>query len=208
MLDSVRNGRHSLDDLRFFFQWLRNPGQLGAAVPSGHALAATLARQIDAAAPGAVVELGPGTGSVTRAILAAGIRPEELVVIERAASFCAMLQARFPGLRVVEGDARDVEALVDESGVGPAKAVVSGLPLLNFPHEERRRVLAQAFSVLRADGVLLQYTYGPGSPVPQALCAELGLEGERVRWVLANLPPAAVWCYRRGREARGLRRAA
>ncbi len=188
---------HGLDNVRFFLCWLRRPARLGAVVPSGQVLAAALAGQIDAAAPGAVIELGAGTGRVTRALLEAGVAPEVLVAIEREASLCALLAARFPEVRVVRGDARALEPLLAKAGIEQAKAVVSSLPLLNISSADRRRVLTQAVAALGPDGVLVQYTYGPAAPVPSELRAQVGLQGERAGWVFANLPPAAVWRYRR-----------
>ena len=197
MIHEMSHRLRDRDEVRFFLQWLRRPGRLGAVVPSSSALAAALAGQIDAAAPGAVIELGAGTGRVTEALLAAGVAPEALVAVEREASFCALLAARFPGVRVVRGDARALQPLLAQAGVGQAKAVVSSLPLLNISSADRRRVLTQALAVLGPDGVLVQYTYGPAAPVPSELRAQVGLHGERAGWVFANLPPAAVWRYRR-----------
>ncbi len=197
MIHEMSHRLRVLDSVRFFLRWLRRPARLGAVVPSGQALAAALAGQIDAAAPGAVIELGAGTGRVTRALLEAGVAPEALVVIEREASLCALLAARFPEVRVVQGDARALEPLLAQAGVGQAKAVVSSLPLLNISSADSRRVLTQAVAALGPDGVLVQDTFGPAAPVPSELRAQVGLQGERAGWVLANLPPAAVWRYRR-----------
>jgi phosphatidylethanolamine/phosphatidyl-N-methylethanolamine N-methyltransferase len=196
------------DEVRFFLRWLRRPARLGAVVPSGSALAAALAAEIDTQAPGAVVELGSGTGRVTAALLEAGVAPDALVAIEREASFGALLAVRFPGVRVVRGDARVLERLLERNQVGAVKAVVSSLPLLNLSERERRAVLSQAAAALEPGGVLVQYTYGPAEPVSADLRAELGLIGERTHWVLANLPPAAVWRYRRADSPPGLPRAA
>ena len=196
------------DALLFLLRWLRRPRGLGAVVPSSQALAAALARQIEPAAPGTVIELGAGTGNVTQGLFGAGIGAGDLVAIERETPFCATLAARFPGLRVVQGDVLELESLLREAGIGQAKAVISSLPLLNFSKQDRRRIVSQAFSLLGPDGVFVQYTYGPASPLPGRICAELGIEGERSGWVLANLPPAAVWRYRRIRAADGLTRAA
>jgi phosphatidylethanolamine/phosphatidyl-N-methylethanolamine N-methyltransferase len=201
-------GLRDLDGLKFFLSWLRRPARVGAVVPSGEALATALAGQIDVAAPGTVIELGAGTGRVTKALLEAGVASQGLVAIEREASFCAMLAARFPEVRIVQGDARALEPLVAQAGIEQVKAVVSSLPLLSLSSEVRRTVLSQAFATLAPNGVLVQYTYGPASPVPPELSAELRIEGERTGWVLANLPPAAVWRYRRARAAPGLPRAA
>ncbi len=200
MIHEMSRRLRDRDELRFFLHWLRRPGRVGAVVPSGPALAAALAAEIDTETPGAVVELGPGTGRVTGALLEAGVAPGQLVAIERNASFCKLLRERFPGVRIVSGEARRLEPLLQQAGVGPVKAVASSLPLLCMTSRDRRAVLSQIAAVLGAEGVLVQYTYGPAAPVPPELGAELGLIGERTKWVLANLPPAAVWRYRRGRS--------
>ncbi len=208
MIHEVSRRLRNRDELRFFLHWLRRPGRVGAVVPSGPALAAALAAEIDPEAPGAVVELGPGTGRVTGALLEAGVAPGQLVAIERNASFRKLLRERFPGVRIVWGGARALEQLLQQAGVGPVKAVASSLPLLSMTSGDRRAVLSQIAAVLGAEGALVQYTYGPAAPVPPELGAELGLFGERTNWVLANLPPAAVWRYRRSRSVPSLSRAA
>jgi len=208
MIDEISRRLRSRDELRFFLHWLRRPGRLGAIVPSSPALAAALAAEIDAEAPGTVVELGPGTGRVTEALIAAGVAPDQLVAIERNASFCNLLRRRFPGVRIVWGDARAMESLLKRNGTGPVKAVVSSLPLLSMTAQNRRAVLSQIAAILGAEGTLVQYTYGPAAPVPHELGEDLGLIGERTNWVLANLPPAAVWRYQRSRFTPSRSRAA
>ena len=104
------------DALRFFFRWLRKPSQVGAVAPSSAALATALAAEVDVEAPGTVVELGPGTGRVTRALLEAGVDPEKLIAIERDAAFCRLLRERFPAIRIVSGDARRLEMPLRRAG--------------------------------------------------------------------------------------------
>ena len=185
------------DELGFFLLWLRRPGRVGAVVPSGRALARAMAAHIDLEAPGAVVELGGGTGSITKAILRAGVAPEDLIVVEREAKLCRVIEARFPGVRVLCADARRLDELLAEAGVTRVKAVVSGLPLLAMDQDDCREVLGAAFSALDAEGEFLQFTYSPASPVSQETRGLLGIVGKRAEWVLSNLPPAAVWRYRR-----------
>lgn len=196
------------DDLDFFRLWLRRPLKVGAVVPSGRALARAMAACIDAGAPGAVVELGGGTGAITRAILAAGVAPADLIVIERESALCEVIAARFPGVRVLHADARDLGALLRRAGVDRVKAVVSGLPLLSMERETCRRILTASFAVLGEDGEFVQFTYGPASPISHETRAALGIVGERAHWVVSNLPPATVWRYRRAEPAAGARRAA
>ena len=188
------------DELRFLRQWLRHPGRIGSVVPSGAALTSALAAAVPHDANGWVVELGAGTGSVTRALLAAGIAPQRLVALDSNAAFADLLRERFPDIAVIAGDACDLGAELRAAGIGPVTAVVSSLPLLSLGARTRRAILSQIADVLAPDGVLVQYTYGPVPPAPRSLAAELGLAGTRATWVLANMPPAAVWRYRRNSE--------
>jgi phosphatidylethanolamine/phosphatidyl-N-methylethanolamine N-methyltransferase len=196
------------DELAFFSLWLRRPRRLGAVVPSGRALADAMAGQIDVAAPGEVVELGGGTGSVTRAILDAGVAPKDLIVVERETALCRTIAARFPGVRVAHGDARDLRRLLEAVGAARIKTVISSLPLLAMERDDCRRILESAFAVLDKRGDFVQFTYGPASPVSGRTRATLGVIGERTDWVLRNLPPAAVWRYRRAADKPALRSAA
>ena len=185
------------NELGFFLMWLRRPARLGAVVPSGRALARAMAGCIDVKAPGKVIELGGGTGSITRAILRAGVAPEDLIVVEREAKLCRIIQARFPRVRVLRADAGELDRLMTELGETRIKAVVSSLPLLSLDRSDCRRILSAAFTVLENHGEFLQFTYGPASPVPPGMRELLGIAGKREEWILSNLPPAAVWRYRR-----------
>jgi phosphatidylethanolamine/phosphatidyl-N-methylethanolamine N-methyltransferase len=199
---SLARRRAPRTDLGFFLLWLRRPTRVGGIVPSSRALAAAMAARIDVAAPGAVVELGGGTGSITEAILAAGVAPRDLVVVEREAKLCAVLAARFPHVRILHGDARDLTALLKKVGIAPVKVVVSGLPLLAMDHRDSHRIVTGAFSVLAPGGEFLQFTYGPTSPISRVTRTRLGIAGQRSDWVLYNLPPATVWRYRRAAPPR------
>ena len=92
------------DEVRFLSTWLQSPLKTGALSPSSPALAKAMALEIDPSVPGPVVELGPGTGPVTEAILARGITPQRLILVEFNQEFCALLRRRFPGVTVIEGD--------------------------------------------------------------------------------------------------------
>lgn len=179
----------------FFRQWLSAPLQTGAVLPSGEALVRAIAREVDLTIPGAVVELGPGTGAVTRALLRRGIPPERLILVERNAAFVSLLERRFPNVRVLQGDAIDLPQLLVDAGIDTVSQVVSSLPLRSLPFVVQRRVLRSAFRVLAHGGRYLQFTYGLTSPVHPVLKQRLGITGHPVTRVLLNVPPAVVWCY-------------
>ncbi|MDT3375778.1 methyltransferase domain-containing protein [Labrys neptuniae] len=184
------------DVLPFLRALNSDPLSVGAIAPSGPALAELITREITSSS-GPVVELGPGTGVFTRALLARGIREDELTLLERGTEFVELLRVRFPLARVLQEDAASLGAL--ELFGGPmAGAVISGLPLLNLPRDKVRAILAGAFEILRPGGAFYQFTYGARCPVPGPMLEELGLRAVRIGRAFANLPPATV--YRIGRR--------
>ena len=147
---------------------------------------------------GLVVELGPGTGPVTEALLARGVAPERLLLVEYSATFCALLRARFPQVRVIQGDAYRLADTLADAVDGPVSAIVSSLPLLNKRDGERHALLDQAFELMGPDGLFVQFTYGMTSPIPLEKSGKRpAFFGEADKPVWLNLPPARVWRYRR-----------
>jgi phosphatidylethanolamine/phosphatidyl-N-methylethanolamine N-methyltransferase len=189
------------EDGIFFARWLRDPLRLASVTPSGAALAKLMARQIDPARPDPVLELGAGTGALTTAILARGVLPERLVIIERDKVFHRMLQRRFPESLVLREDAAEMTAPLAAAGIERIASVVSGLPLLAMSRTQQQSVLTQAFSILAPDGVFVQFTYGPDSPIPRRRLAEWGLRCEFAGRAWLNLPPATVWRFKRINDA-------
>lgn len=184
----------------FLKRWLRRPFATGAVVPSGRLLAEAMARTARAAIedrPGHIVELGAGTGEVTKALIAAGIAPQRLVLVERDPEFATFLRRHFSGPRIVEGDAARLPRLLADHGLSPIVAVVSSLPLLSLPAEVVNGIVAGIFEVLPRGAALVQFTYGPKPPVPRVLRERLRLEGAHGRRIWRNVPPAVVWTFRR-----------
>jgi phospholipid N-methyltransferase len=172
--------------------WLANPLKFGAVAPSGPALAALITSEIYAD-DGPILELGPGKGVLTRALLARGVPEGELILIEQRADFVRLLRKRFPAAHVESMDADQLERLAPlfrDDGVG---AVISGLPLLNMPPTKVRAILAAAFGQLRPGGAFYQFTYMPRCPVSQKTLQRLGLKADRIGRAMWNIPPAAVY---------------
>jgi phosphatidylethanolamine/phosphatidyl-N-methylethanolamine N-methyltransferase len=178
----------------FLARWLKSPQFIGAVTPSSRGLARAMAREVLPHGTGFVVELGGGTGSITRALLERGIAPRRLIVIERDRTLAAFLRKRFPGVRIVRGDAGELSALLESLGAYPVDAVVSSLPLLSMPKALRRRIVDESVAVLGPGGSFVQFTYGVASPLP---APEFGLSGEVADRIFFNFPPAVVWRFRR-----------
>ena len=186
------------DEALFFKAWLCQPAIIGAIMPTRPLLAWAMARSVTGNWP--VVELGGGTGPITRALVASGVKPTRLTVIERNPVFHRLLVDRFPGLRILCGDVEQLGNILAPAEMGHVGAVVSSLPRIGWPLARQRSILQQCFAALRADGVFLEFSYGPFSPIPRRLLKELGLTARRLRRVWDNFPPATIWEYRRRQD--------
>lgn len=185
------------DNARFIRSWIENPRGVGAVSPSGPALARAMASYVDVASDAPVVELGPGTGPVTQALLEHGVAPSRLLLVEYESAFCDLLRQRYPGVTVVQGDAYGLKKTLDGKLSGPVAAVVSSLPLLNRPEPDRLQLLDQAFEMMTPGGVFIQFTYGLFSPMPLKRHPERSAYAAEAAPVWLNIPPARVWRYRR-----------
>jgi phosphatidylethanolamine/phosphatidyl-N-methylethanolamine N-methyltransferase len=184
------------DLLLFARQFLAQPFQVAAISPSSKYLARAMAAGLGPHS-GRVVEFGPGTGQLTRGILAAGVAPQNLTLIEMSADFARLLTARFAGVAVHRAGAQEAARFVP---AGSASMVISGLPLLSMPDPVVEAILRAAFTVLDAGGEMRQFTYGRKPPVPAAILEKLGLTATPMRKVWANVPPARVYAFRRSTE--------
>jgi phosphatidylethanolamine/phosphatidyl-N-methylethanolamine N-methyltransferase len=186
----------------FFRQWLKSPLSIAAISPSGRQLARRMIAELP---PGArrVIELGGGTGVFTAALLEHGIVDPELMVLELNEELHHHLSHRFPQVKVVCGDARELPRLAEECGFlaeGLADAVISGLGLLWMNKPTQRAILEAAFALLQPGGRFIQFTYGPGCPVSREVLSALSLHARRGELAWLNMPPATVYAFSRSRS--------
>jgi phosphatidylethanolamine/phosphatidyl-N-methylethanolamine N-methyltransferase len=181
------------DDVKFLRSWFEKPLATGAVMPSGRVLARTMARYVDPDSTGPIIELGPGTGPVTEALVKRGVDPARLVLVEFNPVFCRMLRSRYPAATVVQGDAYRLRHLLETFVREPAAAVVSGLPLVTKPLRTRLRLISDALTLLAPQAPFVQFTYAMVPPIPKAYS---GVRAEASELIWMNLPPARVWIYR------------
>ena len=182
------------DEVRFIGSWIKKPLAVGAVTPSSKPLARTMAQYVDPDATGPVIELGPGTGPITEALIEHGVDPSRLVLVEFNPVFCQLLRERFPEATVVQADAyRLHEALAHYTRHGVA-AIVSGLPLMTKPLRTRMRLLREALALLAPQAPFVQFTYAVVPPIPKLA----GVKVEASERIWRNMPPARVWVYRHG----------
>jgi phosphatidylethanolamine/phosphatidyl-N-methylethanolamine N-methyltransferase len=182
------------DEVRFLRSWIEKPLHVGAVMPSGRLLARTMAQYVDIDSAGPVVELGPGTGAITSALIERGVDQKRLVLVEYNPSFCALLRDRYPQAKIVQGDAYTLRETLWNVLSMRADAVVSGLPLVTKPILTRVRLVRDAFAALAPGAPFVQFTYSVVPPIPKSLPGVSTEASERI-WM--NLPPARVWVYRK-----------
>ncbi len=183
------------DEVRFLRSWIEKPLHMGAVMPSGRVLARTMAQYVDIDSDGPVVELGPGTGAITNALISRGVDQKRLVLVEYNPSFCVLLRDRYPQATVVQGDAYSLRDSLWNVLSAPASAVVSGLPLVTKPMLTRLKLMRDAFVAMAPGSPFVQFTYSVAPPIPKSLPGVSTEASERI-WM--NLPPARVWVYRKG----------
>jgi phosphatidylethanolamine/phosphatidyl-N-methylethanolamine N-methyltransferase len=188
----------TLEAAVFFGAWLRKPLQIAAALPSGPAVADGMASLVDLDASGVVLELGAGTGSITRGLLRQGCPADRLVAVERDRVLATHLKETLPTIRVLRGDATALEAMLRAFAIDRIAAVVSSLPIKWFPLEAQRAVVMPCFDRLAPGGRVLQLTNAFASPLR---AAELGLSGSEVARVWRNMLPVQIWSYELSRRA-------
>jgi phosphatidylethanolamine/phosphatidyl-N-methylethanolamine N-methyltransferase len=182
------------DEVRFLRSWIEKPLHMGAVMPSGRVLARTMAQYVNIDSSEPVVELGPGTGAITNALIEHGVDQKRLVLVEYNPGFCALLRDRYPQATVVQGDAYALRDSLWNVLSEPASAVVSGLPLVIKPMLTRLKLIRDAFVALAPGAPFVQFTYSVAPPIPKSLPGVSTEASERI-WM--NLPPARVWVYRK-----------
>jgi phosphatidylethanolamine/phosphatidyl-N-methylethanolamine N-methyltransferase len=200
----MRIATHDAGKALFLKRWLRRPLALGAFLPSGPFLSEAIAQATLSAMKsytGHVIELGAGTGEVTKALLAAGIPANRLALVEREPEFTAFLRRHFRGLKIIEGDAARLPRLLAANAIDRVATVVSGLPLLSLPGEVVHGIVHGVFETLPRGAAMVQFTYGPTPPVPRSLRQDLHLVALNSRRIWRNVPPAVVWTFTRAPDA-------
>ena len=182
------------DSSLFLREWFANPLRTGSVAPSSPQLAAAMAEWLPEDPDSYVLELGPGTGAVTEALIKYGLREDRLVAIEHNPTMAQLLRQRFSGAHIITGDAWQLDDLLQSrrSPIHSVGAVISSLPLLNFPPEKAESLAVKIQSVLKPQGNWVQYSYNLGKKQPRG-ANRFQLRASKIVWF--NLPPARVSVY-------------
>lgn len=184
------------EELRFFKGWIDKPRAVGSIVPTSSVTARKMASVIDVSSGLPVLELGPGTGVITRAILRAGVAPEDIWSVEFSPDFVKHLRRDLPGVNIIHGDAFNLDETLGDKRDTRFDCIISGVPLLNFPVAARIAYLEDLLNRIAPGRPVIQLTYGPKSPVPQG---KGNYTVEHFDFIIRNIPPTQLWIYRRAK---------
>lgn len=182
------------DEIRFIRGMMAEPKTVGAIMPTSARMAAKMASIINTGSGLPVLELGPGTGVITKAILAMGVKPENLVSVEYSTQFYDHLVEKFPGVHFINGDAFNIEETLAAYRGQKFDCVISGIPLLNFPMHARVKLVESLLDLMAPGRPVVQFSYGPKSPVAKR--PEI-YKVEHFDIILRNIPPAQIWHYKK-----------
>lgn len=182
------------EDIRFLKGFIDRPKSVGTPFATSPYTGRAMASLIEPQSGLPVLEIGPGTGTITRAILGRGVRPDQLFSVEYSDLFIEPLRAEFPGVHILHGDALDLDTVLGDKRDTVFDSVVSAIPLLNLPMASRISYLEDMLKRIPLGRPVIQVTYGPLSPVP---AGRADFSVERADFILRNVPPAHLWTYRR-----------
>ena len=184
------------DSSLFLREWLANPQRTGSVAPSSPMLTSAMARWLPRDSGSFILELGPGTGAVTAALRQRGLREDRLIAIEHNPALACHLRKRFPRALIITGDAWQMDDLLREHfpAIETVGAVISSLPLLNFPKEQADALAQKIRAVLEPRGRWVQYSYH----ITQSRCRggeDFRLLASKIVWL--NFPPARVHVFQK-----------
>lgn len=182
------------DEIRFIKGMISTPKTVGAIMPTSARMAARMASIIDTGSGLPVLELGPGTGVITKAILEKGVKPENLVSVEYSSEFVRHLRGKYPGVNFINGDAFSLAETLQNYKGQQFDCVISGIPLLNFPMHQRVKLVEDLLKLIPAGRPIVQFSYGPVSPIaarPDSYTIK------HFDFIVRNIPPAQIWHYRK-----------
>jgi phosphatidylethanolamine/phosphatidyl-N-methylethanolamine N-methyltransferase len=181
------------EEIRFFKGWIDGPKAVGAILPTSSITARRMASVIDIHSGLPVLELGPGTGVITKAILKHGVKPSDLYSIEYSQDFVEHLNKTYPEVNIIQGDAFDLDTTLGEMKDQQFDSIVSAVPLLNFPMARRIQLIEDMLTRIPRGRPFMQITYGPLPPVPSG---RGNYTVQHYDFVMRNVPPAQLWVYR------------
>ncbi len=190
-LAKSEKNQHPHDAALFFRRWLSNPLQMGSIIPSSPKLGQLISMQIDKRSSSSILELGAGTGAITKSLINSGISPGRIAVVEIVPEMAEHLRTKFPKISVLQADAFDLPTRLLKDTLGEIGTVICGIPLVLLSEAKQRQFIQQVEAVAPGRGFLL-YTYCITSPLPYRT---LGLEARRLAWTPLNFPPASIWHY-------------
>ena len=198
----VSNGNGLREHMLLFSRFLRNPRRVGALAPSGPELAREMVSGLPTDESVTVVELGPGTGALTGAIVDRLHESARFLTVDIDPTFVAKIRERWPSVESVCASAEQLEALLAARKIGQIDHVISGLPFASLPIAVTRRILDNIERTLRPAGsfTTFQYVHGYGMPPGRLFRKQMS---ERIggpvdrRLVMRNFPPAYVLTWTR-----------
>ncbi|MBB5276155.1 phosphatidylethanolamine/phosphatidyl-N-methylethanolamine N-methyltransferase [Rhizobium rosettiformans] len=182
------------EEIRFFKGMMQGPKTVGAIVPTSSVTARRMASVIEPKSGLPVLELGPGTGVITKQILARGVPAEKIVSVEYSEDFYRRLVEDYAGVNFIHGDAFDLKTSLGAFADQTFDCVISAVPMLSFPMEARIQLLEDLLSRIPEGRPVVQITYGPVSPI---IAKPDRYHIQHFDFVVRNIPPAQLWIYRR-----------
>ncbi len=186
---------NSLVNYRIFItSWAKNPRLVGSVLPSQPTLTNAMANLVDLSVEGSIIEIGAGTGVVTKPLLKR-VGRDRLLVIERNEHLFNILRKTFPDANILLEDAQHLPQIMARHGVVKINSIVSSLPFLTIPDDLGEMIFAEMVRAIGKNGKIIQFSFGLKSPISKEWLENHGMKGSCAKTIFAHIPPAKVWVY-------------
>lgn len=198
---SIANPKPARESLRehmlLLREFVRYPFYTAALAPSSRHLASRMAAAVPLATAENVVELGPGTGALTQALLPKLNPNARFLAVELNPTFAAEWRKQFPGRQIEVGNVANLRQICARHDMKSLDCIVSGLPWPSFPIALQETALEEVLALLKPGGQMVTFGYHVGMCMPsgrhfQKLVQRKFRRVERLAWEWRNLPPAYI----------------
>ncbi len=184
---------HMTSSVRFLKKFFNSPASIGSIVPSSPILVASIMAAVEWEQAKVIVELGAGTGVVTRAINSRRRHGSIFIGFEKDEQMLHDVKRRCPDV-IMRADAFHLQAELLNLGYSRADCIISCLPFANFDRRQKAQLLDSIYNALRPGGMFIAFQYS------LQLQAQLESVYEEVecQFVMRNIPPAFVYiCHKK-----------
>lgn len=183
------------ENIQFLQAFLKNPGTVGSIAPSSPELARRMVAGIRPADNNVVLELGVGTGAITKFLQESVPNEDSYLGIELDRDLVRILRRNYPDMKIVRGNALNASSIHERSGLGKVGTIICCLPFVSMPNEVGENILLEVDKFMQQGCTFRTFQYAHGYYFPSAIKLREFMrdrygKSKRSPLIVKNVPPA------------------